>query len=553
MNSVSRSSEQLLALQYKLAIHIGKDNELSPMLKDFFDYSLHALNCNGGYVWIRKASQAAKTRYCFPNDVDTKDFVPFIEKEISATEKMNWCGIRSGYAFECKEEFIHIFRLGSIGILALKRIEPLKKNIVAALLPIFEHLATSCSNCIQYESKVLQQKSTVRALQDSIRDLDFKDSIIGSLSKKILTPVEEVFSLKAKSIENGNKNKFDFLSMLSSGIHLVAEEINQYINTQEQLLTVVKTDFVLRDVIEQILASFSAITKLKNLEVSYFVDESIPDYFQGDLEKIRMVLMQLIDNAVRNTENGSVRLSVSGKDINASEVQLKFEVSDTGVGIVKDKLQKLMSAGKDVVQGNSDVHHSCAGIRLAIVQKLLETMSSKLVAESVLGVGSSFCFDLNLVVLESKQEIEINIPANDLSLGPDKKLALIAEDNSVNQMVAVKMLEKLGYDVLTAENGVDAIKQWEEKKPDIVLMDIDMPVMDGMHATHCIREQEKKLGVHVPLVALISNMDKKLQDKCLAAGVDYFLSKPFTPKILDDAIAHARALALAAKPRLNVS
>ena len=552
MNSVTRSAEQLITLQYKLAMRIGQDNELAPMLKTFFQYTLHVLNCSSGYAWIRKTAESTKTRYCFPDDVDTKDFVPFIEKEISATENLNWCDIRSGYAFECKDEFIHIFRLGSIGIFALKRKEPLRKNIVAALLPVIERLASSCSNCIQYESKVLQQKSTVRALQDSIRELDFKDAIIGSLSKKVLAPVEEIISLKANAIAEGSEDRFDFLTILSSSIHLVAEEINQYINAQEQLISVVKSEFVLRDLIEQVISMFSSLVQLKNLEITYFVDKKIPNNFQGDSDKIRMVLMQLLDNAIRHTEAGSIRLTVSFMEKKDNDLNLKFEISDTGVGMVKEKLQKFMSQSNDKVSGGMP-GTSCVGIRLAIAQKLLGTMSSTLVAQSVLGVGSVFGFELILATVAGSSDLDPAIPANDMIASPEKKVALVAEDNSVNQIVAVKMMEKLGYSVVTAVNGVDAIRQWEEKKPDIVLMDIDMPVMDGMHATRCIRDQEKKLGLRVPLVALISNMDKKLQDKCLAAGVDYFLSKPFTPKILDDAIAHARALALASKSRLNVS
>ena len=561
MNNASRSSkqlssEELLSIQFSLSQEIGRELELAPMLRIFLAKANEIMSCNASYVWVRSSSNNKYIRVSFPTNEITLSAAPFIEREFSQKAENNWCSMRSGYVFERKNESIHIFRLGSIGIFALKRREPLASNLVAALFPVIERLAECCALSMRHDSKIKQQKSTLTALQETIDESDFKDSLIRSISTKLSLPLEEILNAKSLLSESDSSIEHErtFFQILSSTIGLVANELKHFVDIQDGLTPPLQEEaFNLRELTDEVVNEFSAAVNIKQLELDLFVEGDLPEMVMGDRSKLHLALRLLVDNAIRNTDNGTVRVTVAGVHQDDEDMSIRFEVSDSGVGMEKQKLNEVMKCASVGKCGETFKLHSTTGLRLAIVQRLVGILSGELTAKSILGIGSVFSFQAKVAEVEHCYNGEFDELAElkeDLVREEKKGLALVADDNSVSRMVAVTLLEREGYDVVVAENGTDAIKVWKESKPDLLLMDVHMPEMDGIHATFYIRDIERTLKTRTPIIALISNMDKKIQDQCLNVGVDYFLSKPFTPKLLSDAISHAQEIS--SRPQVKI-
>ena len=564
-SSKNQSSIELLSMQYELSMHIGQELELEPMLSVFFDRAFELLDCEAAYVRVRSNTKDLQC-LCFPSENDVIAFSPFIEKEIQSSSDNNWCNIRSGYALSIQGQHIHIFRLGKLGIIALKRAKPFSKELVAGLLPIISKLAISAASCVRYEANLIQQRSTVRALEETIKDADFKDLIIKTIGAKFVNSVKEVTQL------DNNKPFADaqgMLDILNFGVKLVEQELDMYVHLRDQSIKKDLVHIELKQLVENVISQLEGKARYKDVEMESFVDEGLPKSIETEDGYLAMALLQLMDNAVRYSDKGAVSLTVVAGCERNGTIPTKFEIADTGDGIVAAQLEKILSSDIEA-DGGITLQSRVTGLRLEIVKKLVASLGGKLSAKSVLGMGSTFSFEIPLKVVEwtdsNDNEAVIEAPVfepakTEVVLKPDEvlqeeelsRLALIAEDNPVNRIVAVKMLEKAGFTVVTATNGIEAIERWEDRIPDLILMDIEMPVMDGIQATLSIREQEKLLGVRTPVVALTSNMDKKVQERCFSVGVDYFLAKPLTPKILDDAIAQAKALALSSRPFRKIS
>jgi len=271
---------------------------------------------------------------------------------------------------------------------------------------------------------------------------------------------------------------------------------------------------------------FSSTAKSKLVELQLEVSPALSGWRVGDALRIRQVLINLVGNAIKFTQRGTVVVRVLGDDGDDSG-RVVFEVSDSGPGIAESQLDKIF---EPFVQAERTSEHVLGGtgLGLAISRGLVRAMGGELDVSSKLGQGSTFCFGLSLPHAESTAPGAVPTPTEperDLRLSGQ---ALLVEDNSVNRLIGSAMLERLGLEVVMAEDGKEALERLADEAFEVILMDCQMPVMDGYLATTRLREIERAAGKRrTPVIALTANAFSGDVERCLAAGMDDHLAKPF--------------------------
>jgi len=238
--------------------------------------------------------------------------------------------------------------------------------------------------------------------------------------------------------------------------------------------------------------------------------------------------VNLLGNAVKFTNKGQISLRVQVGSVQEGFAQLQFSVQDTGIGIPAEKLECIFEAFTQA-DGSTARRYGGTGLGLTISRQLAQIMGGRLWAESVPGKGSTFHFTVRLGIPQSSPAPESalsSVTRQPAGEEPPSLRILLAEDNPVNQMLAARLLERHGHRVALARNGREALEQVEAQPFDLILMDVQMPELDGLEATVAIRERERTTGGHLPIVAMTAHALQGDQERCLAAGMDGYVSKP---------------------------
>jgi len=261
-----------------------------------------------------------------------------------------------------------------------------------------------------------------------------------------------------------------------------------------------------------------------NLVAKLPVEQSLE--VQVDSGRLQQILLNLIENAIKFTEQGEVSLIVEIQQSSDDAILLGFEVSDTGIGISQDVQHKIFDVFCQA-DGSTTRQYGGTGLGLSICKQLVELMGGQISVESLVGQGSTFRF--SLLMQRSQKNVVDEGQDNAVSAyGSFNARILLVEDNLINQEVAVDMLELFGCEVDAVENGEQALEKLQQTDYRLVLMDCQMPVKDGYETTREIRLREKTNNQHIPIVALTANALSKDREECLAAGMDDFISKPFS-------------------------
>jgi CheY-like chemotaxis protein len=291
------------------------------------------------------------------------------------------------------------------------------------------------------------------------------------------------------------------------------------------------TDFHLTRLLQEVDALMQARALEKGLTYKTHLDPKVPGLLKGDFGRIKQVLFNLIGNAVKFTEIGGVTVNVSHSESNDKRLLLRFEVCDTGIGIEAEK-QSLVFEKFAQADASTTRIFGGTGLGLAICRDLVGMMGGEIGIESEPGKGSKFWFTVACEISASRW---IDNPSDGTSSDPSDQVwtarplrILLAEDNEINQEIAVATLEDSGHQVDVADNGADAVKAVQNVPYDVVLMDIHMPVMDGLAATTEIRSLSGKVS-QIPIIALTANAMVGDREKYLAAGMNDYASKPFDP------------------------
>ncbi len=372
------------------------------------------------------------------------------------------------------------------------------------------------------------------ALQEVERSNRLKEEFLATISHELRTPMNGVRgSLELIETEpmSGNANKY--LKTACDSAHGMMRLINgilEFSEVQAGNLPIQNEPFKPNQIFECLEKEYKPQCERNDLSFRPFISKDTPELVMGDVRKIGQILSHLLDNAIKFTEQGTVHISVEPTFLSNNKCLLTFVVSDTGSGIPKEKQQDIFNAFQQA-DGSFSRKHDGLGIGLAICHQLAVILNGKLYCTSELGKGSHFSFEIPLTVTENQPSLAVK---NKQTSTLNQKHVLVVEDNHVNQMVISNMLKKLGYLVTMADEGWQACEMLSQLEFDIVLMDCQMPVMDGFEATRRIRQQS--LSPDVPIVAVTANVMTGDRQRCIDAGMNDYLKKPVRLKQLEDTL-----------------
>ncbi|MCK9566846.1 MAG: PAS domain S-box protein [Methanothrix sp.] len=379
----------------------------------------------------------------------------------------------------------------------------------------------------QAEDRLIEAKEAAEAAVRS------KSEFLANMSHEIRTPLNAVLGLTGLLLNSDlTAQERDYVETVrSSGNTLlsVINEILDFSKIEGGKMELECQPFDLRECISVAVDLVKAAADQKGLVLKHDLDESIPAYFKGDVTRLRQVLVNLLGNAVKFTHTGTIEVSVTAKPMqttNSRQYELHFSISDTGIGIPVEKVDRLFQSFSQI-DSTITRKFGGTGLGLAISRRLVELMGGEIWVVSQQGLGSTFHF----TILAEEAE-KIAIPSDSCAVRAKtaarrdtaKPLRiLLAEDNAINQMVAIQMLKKLGYSADVAGNGLEVLQAIERQPYDVVLMDVQMPEMDGLVAAQEIR----KLWPKGPrIIAITAYALKGDRERCLAAGMDDYISKP---------------------------
>lgn len=359
-----------------------------------------------------------------------------------------------------------------------------------------------------------------------------KSDLLATVSHEVRTPMGAIISmadlLLATSLDAGQRRYAETLQQSSRGLLTVLNDILDYSKLEAGRFELECQDFDLVSLLQSVAAGLAARASEKSLETSLNVQRTCPRHLHGDPVRIRQILNNLTDNALKFTAHGGIHLKVEySLDIN--DVILRFEVRDTGIGLPDGRLQTLF---QPYVQANSSiaVQYGGTGLGLTISQRLVNLMDGELGCESVEGEGSVFWFTIKLQRAKSSAHEE-RVDTTETAPGQLCGHVLVVEDNAVNRMLIAAYLERFGLRHSMAFNGRQALEMLQHTGFDLVLMDIMMPEMDGIVATKHIRALSGP-AAQVPIVALTANAMKGDRETYLKAGMSDYVSKPINARDL---------------------
>jgi signal transduction histidine kinase/CheY-like chemotaxis protein/cytochrome b561 len=364
-----------------------------------------------------------------------------------------------------------------------------------------------------------------------------KSEFLAMMSHEIRTPMNGVLGM-VQVMEHGRLSKqqrehLDVIGQSGEALLAILNDILDLSKIEAGMLELENAEFDLEHLALGALAGFKTLAQDKGVELTLKVAEEAHGTYQGDSVRLRQIISNLISNALKFTSDGAVHV-----DIVRAEHGVRIVVTDTGIGIAPDRIERLF--GKFVQEDSSTTRKfGGTGLGLAICKELCEVMGGRIAAESQVGRGSRFTVELPLMRI-GEARASAHPAATEAALGEQPLRILAAEDNAMNQLVLKTLLSHVGLEPVMVENGEEAVRAWEQGDWDLILMDVQMPVMDGPTAARQIRRREAETGrAPTPIIALTANAMTHQTESYHAAGMNGFVAKPIVVAQLFEAIAAA--------------
>ena len=392
----------------------------------------------------------------------------------------------------------------------------------------------------EYEAKILALE---KAAADSANKA--KSDFLADMSHEIRTPINAVLGMNEMILRQSDDEQIlEYSSNIKSAGNTLLSLINNILDfskIEDGKMSLVPVEFDTAELIDALINSVSERARAKGLELNIDVDRSVPSRLYGDDVRIGQVITNLLTNAVKYTETGSVTLRVRNNGTDGENVKLRFDVIDTGIGIKEEDLGKLFESFKRIEETRNR-HIEGTGLGISIVCKLLEMMDSKLDVESRYAIGSTFGFDLKLRVVDASPVGEAGSKTK-TSAAKDKAehiyapsaRVLVTDDNDMNLKVATNFLKIFGITPVTCSSGAATIELMRKEKFDIVFLDHMMPEMDGIETLRKLKDEGLTEGT--VMIALTANAVVGAEEQYLSAGFDGYLSKPITIEDIEKALA----------------
>jgi PAS domain S-box-containing protein len=374
-----------------------------------------------------------------------------------------------------------------------------------------------------------------------------KSLFLANMSHELRTPMTGVLGMleiaRSGLLDERQREAIDMAHMSGQSLLMIINDILDLTKVESGKLVIEDNPFNLRDCVAETFDILAPEARRKGLELVRLVAQDVPQTLSGDRLRLQQVLTNLAGNAVKFTEAGKVELSVTcGNGTPDGKREILFSVSDTGIGIPEGK-QELIFQSFCQADDSHSRQFGGTGLGLAISREIVELMGGTICCESKEGVGSTFIFTIPMaesVPATAESAAPAGAAATHESVlhdgQPARKRLLVAEDDEVTRKVLGFMFQKSGFDFEFAMNGNQAVEMWEKGEYDLVVMDGQMPGMDGFAATGVIRERERERGGHIPIVAMTAHALSEDKERCLAAGMDAYVSKPIDFKICMEVI-----------------
>ncbi len=375
----------------------------------------------------------------------------------------------------------------------------------------------------------------------------FKQQFLANMSHEIRTPMNSIVGMTNllinSELETTQKKYLNIIKKASENLLVIINDILDLSKIEAGKMEFEKIDFLVKDVVEMVFHTLQFKAEEKQLSLTYDIDKNLPAALKGDPVRLNQVLINLAGNAIKFTEKGSVNISATLMSKSGNQLIVEFAVTDTGIGIPEDQLYKIFESFS---QASSDTTRKFGGtgLGLTISKQLIELQGGSIYVHSRFGKGTTFGFKIPYEQGSAEETGKKMINETDVSGDQLKGIrVLLVEDNQFNQMVAVDTLQELVNDILidVAENGKEALLMLDKNDYDVILMDIQMPVMDGFETTKQIRKTFTSPKNHTAIVAMTANVTKEEVDRCFEAGMDAYIAKPFVPQDLLNKIAQVSA------------